>query len=529
MPSNTVLIALLFLVAVAAIILFVLLGRQRTRVGTLEADVLATRKHADDAQRSVEAMAVAAERTRANHATELAAARQRGEEERTRGVAELDAQRALVAAELAQRTEAAEAVRRAIVIESASLQATRDRLDAEITALRADLARLEEEAGVVAVGFYKARYDFVTSAEYQERLLAVREAQRDMLRDKTAAVGDVEWTVNGSKAEGRKQINQTLKLMLRAFNGECDAAVAKVRYDNVQVMEARIRKAWETVNAAVAVQQCRIVPTFLDLRLQELFLAHEYQEKVQAEREEQRRIREEMRQEEIAQRELERARADAEKDEERFATALRRARDEVQTAVGEKQARLEQQIADLEHRLVEAHARKERAIARAQLTRSGHVYVISNVGAFGEEVYKIGMTRRLEPQDRIRELGDASVPFEFDVHAIIYADDAPTLENKLHRLFHWRRVNRINERKEFFRVSLDEIAQAIRQENAEIEIVPHAEARDYRKTLALIQEEATRGVRLTRNFDAVPMTVPSVSVVPLRPPGNDTDTFSAME
>lgn len=134
---------------------------------------------------------------------------------------------------------------------------------------------------------------------------------------------------------------------------------------------------------------------------------------------------------------------------------------------------------------------QERAISRAQMTRSGHVYVISNVGSFGEDVYKIGMTRRLDPMDRVRELGDASVPFRFDVHAIIYSEDAPTLENKLHKKFHHRRVNYINHRREFFRVSLDEITKAVHEYHGEIEFTLLAEADEYRKTVAFFKENDT--------------------------------------
>jgi hypothetical protein len=124
---------------------------------------------------------------------------------------------------------------------------------------------------------------------------------------------------------------------------------------------------------------------------------------------------------------------------------------------------------------------------RAQMTRSGHVYIISNIGSFGEHVYKIGMTRRLDPMDRVRELGDASVPFHFDVHAIIFSEDAPRLENALHRKFHDRRVNRVNQRKEFFNVTIEEIAEVVQQQHGEIAITLAAEAVDYRKTLAIIQ------------------------------------------
>ena len=436
--------------------------------------------------------------------------------ERVRVLAELDADRSRVRAELDRLQHDAAADRASVAAEAERLLEEAATLEAQVTALRAEFTRLDEESNLQSFGFYKPRYEFANAAAYEARLERIRERQKQMLKAKTAAVGDVAWTVNGSKTEGRKQINQTLKLMLRAFNGECDAAVAKVRYNNVRVMEARTRTARETVNALADVQQCRITREYLDLKLEELFLAHEYQEKVYEEKEEQRRIREQMREEEQAQRELERARLDAEKEEQRYEAALARARADVEKAVGAKQEKLQQQIADLEQRLAEAQARKARAIAQAQLTRSGHVYVISNVGSFGEQVFKIGMTRRLDPMERIKELGDASVPFEFDVHAIIYSEDAPGLENLLHRRLHWRRVNRVNERKELFRVAIDEIATVVREMDATIEIVRDTEAAEYRKTLALLADEVARGgapdetggtptIRYDRRGDARPV------------------------
>jgi hypothetical protein len=356
-----------------------------------------------------------------------------------------------------------------------------------IDRLRAEFNALDEEANLQSFGFYKPRYAFADALSYQRKLDEIRERQKRMIKDKSAAVCRVEWAVNGSKTEGRKQINQTLKLMLRAFNGECDAAVAKVKYNNALVMETRIRKAHEAINGMAEVQTCHIAHDYLNLKLEELFLAHEYQEKLQEEKEEQRRIREQVREEEVALRELEKARLDAEKEERRYSEALRKATEEATRAVGEKQQKLMWQVEELQRRLAEARTNKERAIAQAQLTRSGHVYVISNVGSFGEQVYKIGMTRRLDPMDRVKELGDASVPFPFDVHAIIYSEDAPALENRLHRLFHRRRVNLVNERKEFFRVTIDEIAQAVRENHGDIDITLAAEAAEYRKTISMAQ------------------------------------------
>lgn len=413
---------------------------------------------------------------------------------------EAEKQRVLGALET-ERTRLQSDMNRARAEQERALQSLREQhqrgstemvnLQSNIARLSAEFRALDEEANIQSFGFYKPRYDFASSDRYQTRLEEIRRQQKQMLKDKSAAVCPIRWEVNGSAVEGRKQINQTLKLILRAFNGECDAAIAKVKYNNIHVMETRIRKAWEAVNGLAGVQQCTITPVYLDFKLQELYLVHEYQEKMQAEKEEQRRIREQMREEEIALRELEKARADAEREELRYETALRKAREDVEQAVGQRHQKLLNQIEELQRKLEEAHTNKERAIARAQMTRSGHVYVISNVGSFGEHVYKIGMTRRLDPMDRVKELGDASVPFHFDVHAIIYSEDAPGLETTLHRTFHHRRVNRVNERKEFFRVSIDEIAEVVRKNHADIEITLAAEAAEYRKTLAFLEADQT--------------------------------------
>jgi hypothetical protein len=399
--------------------------------------------------------------------------------ERQRQQTELEGARTHAQAQAAQaRSEGLRA--------SSELQA----LQSSVDRLRQDFHALDEQSDLQSFGFYTPRYSFAESARYQAKLEEVRGHQKAQLKDKTAATCSIEWSVNGSKSEGKKQINQTLKLMLRAFNGECDAAIAKVKYNNIQVMEARIRKAHETINGLTEIQNCRISSNYMNLKLQELSLVHEYEEKLQDEKEQQRRIREQMREEEIALREIEKARQDAEKEEMRYADALRKAQDEVERASGAKQQKLRAQIEELERKLAEAQTNKQRALSRAQLTRSGHVYIISNIGSFGDEVFKIGMTRRLDPMDRVKELGDASVPFEFDVHAILFTEDAPSLENQLHRAFHHRRVNRINGKKEFFRVELREIVDYVHMHHsAEVEVVHTAHAEEFRKTQALLQQE----------------------------------------
>ncbi|RKH36273.1 DUF4041 domain-containing protein [Corallococcus praedator] len=390
-----------------------------------------------------------------------------------------------------EATRTTEAAKRAMAeAEARRLQANTERtaLESGIGRLKAELKQLEEEAVLLSFGFYKPVYALSSVKEYEDRLETLREGQKQMLKDKQAATCSLEWEVNGSKAEGRKQTDRTLKLMLRAFNGEADACIAKVTYKNVKAMETRLEKAAAAINSLTEIQQCVIVRKYVKLKRDELLLAYEYSEKVQQERDEQRRIREQMREEEAAQRELEKAKLEAEREAKRDADALARARLDYEKAKGPEQQRMQERIAELERRVAE-DMEKQRAISQAQLTRTGHVYVISNIGSFGEGVYKLGMTRRLVPQDRIDELGDASVPFEFDVHAIIRTSDAPALESALHRAFTDRRVNRINERKEFFRVSLEEIAAAVRKHHGEFELTQLAEAAEYRKTLALQEEE----------------------------------------
>lgn len=224
---------------------------------------------------------------------------------------------------------------------------------------------------------------------------------------------------------------------------------------------------------------------YSDLKLQELHLEFELQEKLYQEKEEQRKTREQMREEEKAQREIEKARKDAEDEEERNEKALQKAKAEVEKAKGQELERLTEKIKLLEENLQKAHEMKERAISRAQLTKSGHVYIISNIGSFGETVYKIGMTRRLDPMDRIDELGDASVPFDFDVHGMIYSENAPELEGILHKKIESKRVNLVNQRAEFFNTTIDEIEAIVKGLSLNIQLTKIAEAKEYRETLSL--------------------------------------------
>lgn len=348
-----------------------------------------------------------------------------------------------------------------------------------------EVSLLEENLENISYGLYKPHYDYKTSEEFKQKIEEVIDRQKQAIKNGMATSYPKEVTVGGSKAEGAKMIKHYSKLMLRAFNGECEAAIAKVRWNNIGNIEARIGKAYEVINKLGDTLQILVTKEYLNFKLQELQLEFELQEKLYQEKEEQRKIREQMREEEKTQREIEKARKEAEEEEERNEKALQKARAEIEKAQGKELELLTEKIKILEANLQKAHELKERAISRAQLTKSGHVYIISNIGSFGDTVYKIGMTRRLEPIDRIDELGDASVPFDFDVHGLIYAENAPELENILHKKLDSKRVNLVNRRAEFFNTTIDEIEALANELNLNIQLTKMAEAKEYRETLSL--------------------------------------------
>lgn len=360
-------------------------------------------------------------------------------------------------------------------------------------ALKRDLALVEESVEDISFGLYKSHFDFKTPDDYKGALNNLRERERALIHEGRAAICPVAWQVGGSQKEGERMVKQTTRLVLRAFNGECDAARADVSWNNITKMEERINKSVEDINKLSGVLQVTIATDYLKLKLDELRLTHECEEKKHQEREEQRRIREQIREEERAQREFEKAQQEAEEEEVRYQRALSKAREEAAKATGTALEKLTKQISGFEEKLDEARRKKERAISRAQLTKSGFVYVISNIGSFGERVVKIGMTRRLEPTERVDELGGASVPFPFDLHAMLYSDNAPELEYSLHQLLTDRRLNLVNSRREFYQdIDLAEIEDFVKSKGLSAQFIKVPEAREYRETLARREQERSR-------------------------------------
>ena len=313
--------------------------------------------------------------------------------------------------------------------------------------------------------------------EAGQALAGAREHSRRMVEQGQSAACDY-------AEESRR--TTAIRFVVDAFNGRVDAILSRAKYDNCGTLEQEIRDAFSLVNLnGKAFREARVLPTYLDARLAELKWAVVAQELRLKEREEQRALKERIREEEKARREYEKAMQEAQREEELIKEAMQRVQAEAQRASAQDRAKFEGQIALLTQQLTEAEAKNQRALSMAQQTRAGHVYIISNVGAFGDDVFKIGLTRRLEPLDSVKELGDASVPFEFDVHALIRSDDAPSLENLLHQEFDDMRINKVNFRKEFFRVPLNRIRELVLSKGLEASFTMLAEAREYRETHAI--------------------------------------------
>lgn len=313
--------------------------------------------------------------------------------------------------------------------------------------------------------------------EAGQKLAQARKISMQMVKAQEAAVCDY--------VESNRRVT-AINFVVDAFNGKVDSILIRVKKDNYGKLEQQIKDAYRLVNMnGQAFRNARIVPQYLEARLEELKWAVICQELKAQKQEEQRRIREQMREEEKARREYERAQKEAAQEEAMLRKAMEKAQAAMEQASAEQRAGYEAQLAELQQKLTEAEEKSQRAISMAQQTKRGNVYVISNIGSFGENVYKVGMTRRLDPLDRVRELGDASVPFPFDVHAIIASDDAPSLETSLHKALALMQVNKVNPRKEFFRVNLSDIHKLVDNMGLTANWTIEAAAAEYRETLTI--------------------------------------------
>lgn len=341
----------------------------------------------------------------------------------------------------------------------------------QLEQVRAQLVGARDAVTLEEVGLYRFAHPAESSVDLKRRLETVRYAIKNLTRTRQAIQATASFTFNDSAAKGRKFVSDMSKIMLRAYNAEAENCVKTVRAGNLPAAHKRLGQVVEQIARQGAMIQLRITPEYHRFRLEELDLAAEFLQRKEEEKEAERERRAELREQKKAQEELQREKERLLKEQAHYHNAL-----EALLANGDEDGaqRLREKLADVEHAIADVDYR----VANA---RAGYVYVISNIGAFGRNVVKIGMTRRLDPMDRVRELGDASVPFKFDVHALFFSADAVTLEAQLHQDFDQVKVNKVNGRKEFFHATPVEVLARLETHTAEvIEFTEEPEAEEYR-------------------------------------------------
>ena len=351
------------------------------------------------------------------------------------------------------------------------------RLQAEVESLREhaaqrgdDLVNLDDERILQEVGIYNYHHPLEDAEQYRSRLAAINQRIKDMVKAGNAILAADMFTYNNSLAKGRKMTADLSRLMLRAYNAEADNCVRALRAGNVITAKKRLDRAVQAIAKLGAMMEMRVNPRYHELRFEELELTADYLMKKQEEKEAARAERERLREERRAEQELAAERERLDKERSHYLATL-----EALRANADEEA-----IAEMERRLQDVDTAISQNDYRVANIRAGYVYVISNPGSFGERMVKIGMTRRLEPMDRVRELGDASVPFPFDVHALFFADDAVAVEQELHDAFAEARVNRVNTRREFFFATPIEVREVLAEKlGALLEFTEQPEATQY--------------------------------------------------
>lgn len=366
-------------------------------------------------------------------------------------------------------------------------------LDAELILKKEELAHLNEEIAVAndnlnlqEFGFFERQYNFSDSTKYKDRLDILRMEQKSMTKNGTAGRIVSPMLLDNSKSKGRAMQNQLIKAALRGFNGEADALLVKVSVVNIDNKIKALRKAFEQLNKMYSRNLIEITYQYLELKIEELRLAAEYELKKQEEKELLREQREKEREDKKLQAEIKAKRKQLEKERDHFKKMVAKVTELLKEAKDDEVEELRRQLTEYQDKLSELDEIEEDIDYREGHATAGYVYVISNVGSFGEDVYKIGVIRRLEPLERIRELSSASVPFQFDVHALIFSEEAFALETELHNELANYKVNKVNGRKEYFKVSFDKIKGILAaHKELTVELNEMPEAFEYRQTKAI--------------------------------------------
>jgi len=367
-------------------------------------------------------------------------------------------------------------------------------LKKQIGQLKQQIPDFEEELYVQSFGFYQAKYNFINSGDYEFQLKRIKEQQRRMIKNNSAAICNISLSLNDSEKEGQKLSQNFLKLILTIFNSECDTVINKVKTSNIDTSEEKIKRAFNDLNKKSKIINCEITEEYLKLKIRELHLKYELECKKQEEKEQEQEIRNQMKQEEKENRKLEEEAKkirEAEENESQYRQQLAIALRQQESVAKQERKQLEVQIEQLRQNLAKATSDKEAAISRSAMVKAGYIYIISNIGSLGRDVYRICMTKKSTNEDEYVKDMSPVVPFPFDVHCKFISEDASDTLRRLHERFKDRRVNAINLRREFFEISIDEIFQAVEDikketgalKNIQYEKAP--QALEYRKTIAI--------------------------------------------
>lgn len=369
---------------------------------------------------------------------------------------------------------------------SKEIEEAKEIYEKERDILNAELERIKNELKVLNDELIRKYYDFssyenITSEECNDKLILLKQKEKDLRNQGKDVV------IQQRNTRTRKTEENITRQMLRTFNAECDNIILNISLKNIDSSKRQIEKSFETINKLYLADSAALQNALLKLKLEQATLVYTYELKHQQEKEIQKAIKEQMMEEAKAQKEIETQKKKIEKDLQQHIGEVNRLMKYLQKTQidAEKQLYLDK-IKELEDKIKELNEEKKNVLEREANAKAGFVYIISNIGSFGEDIYKIGMTRRLEPMDRIRELSSASVPFEFDVHAMIFSSDAPELENMLHKHFAENAVNKVNPRKEFFDVSIDEIEKVVKENYSDtVQFTKVPLAREYRQSISM--------------------------------------------
>lgn len=366
-----------------------------------------------------------------------------------------------------------------------------------IQELESKLRELETKEYLISIDEYEPKYDFVNSGDYLKRLEEIKLDQKRLRDNNQAFICDGQWSIGEGrqgKNKGKKMVNNLLKMIEVAFEQQCEYIIKEARYNNVDRLKQKIEKSFDKINKYVQPINCRVSAGYLKLKLIELDLKCEFKEKEQEDKDRERAIKEQMKQEKKDRLEIETAQQEAEEAEQRekqYLEEIERKRQEKdkENLANLKFIELEQEIKDLEKKLAQATIEKEKAIYRSNKLKSGYIYVLSNIGSLEEDMYRIFMTKSSDPDTYIGTMRPY-VPFPFDVHYKIFSTDASGTLQYLHQQLNDKKVNLVNDRREFFKVSFDEIEKVIQKIDRETgtltiqraERVP--DAYEYRRTQA---------------------------------------------